>query len=115
MIITTLGQLIFAFLCFVTVPILGIKGAGVAQIVGNSFIFVVTLIRLRANHNYKVPIKIILLQSYVCSVLILAGLICNQVAKCEELLKLKIGDFVKFFVKDRRENFRCPGISSKFQ
>ena len=124
-VITTTGQLIFAFLCFLTIPYWGIKGAGIAQIFGNSFIFVLTLLRLKAKHGFKVPLKIQILQVYVFISLIGAGLICNNFAELDlQILALKIGFVILFvfgfllFLNDEElaylKNFRTKYLSGKF-
>ncbi len=67
------------------------------QIIGSSFIFLLTLARLMVKHGFAVPFNINLLLGYTFSVLLLAGWFCSQSAERDIAVILSKLGFVFLF------------------
>jgi O-antigen/teichoic acid export membrane protein len=111
--ITIIGQLFFAFMCLNLVPQYGIKAIAWGQVIGCSFIFFLTLMRLMRKHDFIIPRQISLLLGYTFSVVLLTGWICSQGDESnifQVLLKigwfiLCVGGLFLFLNKEEKEYF----------
>lgn len=93
-IVTSIGQIISASLCFILVPYFGIKGVAFGFLIGNSFIFLSSLIRLKTRHCFFVSGKLLLIFGFIFTALFLSGFICSQKPEWESGIVLAKISFV---------------------
>lgn len=77
--IVTVGQIGFAIMAWLLVPVYGIQGVAFGSIISSLAIFLTSLLRLKLKLGYRVPKNLAWLFGYTLAILVLTGWVCSQI------------------------------------